>query len=489
MRKRFEPQTHLGLIEIGDTKIDLSKKNRDASTKIGIALLALYKEPEYRDRVLEILEDEIMSGKKKTGRPGMDLWQIFVLAQYRLGLDLSYDQLTYRVNNDYTMRCLLGIQENAFESNRIEFRYQHVLDNVGLLNDEVVNKINEVIINFGHKEVFKKKEEVASILKTDSYVLESNVKYPTDYNLLWDGARKSLDMVGKLIERFPFLETGWRKKKDWRKRIKSSCRKVGQVSSRGGKNKADRLKKSVISYLEINEQLIYKIINWIDDIPAHDIIGGILKDELDRYIEWMIIHMDLLERRLIKGETIPHSEKKFSLFEPYTEWIKKGKFRPNVELGKKLCITTDQYGLIIHNRIMEHESDSEVVLDIAVDLIDRYQIKSWSFDKGFWNPVNKELLQDHVERVIMPKKGGRNESEELEETLPAFKRLRNQHSAVESNINELEHRGLDRCPDRGYANFKRYAAIGICAYNLHKIGAELLKQGKQALTKARKAAA
>ena len=330
---------------------------------------------------------------------------------------------------------------------------------------------------------------MASILKTDSYVLESNVKYPTDYNLLWDGARKSLDMVGKLIERFPFLETGWRKKKDWRKRIKSSCRKVGQVSSRGGKNKADRLKKSVISYLEINEQLIYKIIDWSDDIPSHDIIGGILKDELDRYIEWMIIHMDLLERRLIKGETIPHSEKKFSLFETYTEWIKKGKFRPNVELGKKLCITTDQYGLIIHNRIMEHESDSEVVLDIAVDLIDRYQIKSWSFDKGFWNPVNKELLQDHVERVIMPKKGRRNESEEIEETLPAFKRLRNQHSAVESNINELEHRGLDRCPDRGYDHFKRYAAIGICAYNLHKIGAELLKQGKQALTKARKAAA
>mgnify|MGYP001360990705 FL=1 len=165
MRKRFEPQTHLGLIEIGDTKIDLSKKNRDASTKIGIALLALYKEPEYRDRVMEILEDEIMSGKKKTGRPGMDLWQIFVLAQYRLGLDLSYDQLTYRVNNDYTMRCLLGIQENTFESNRIEFRYQHVLDNVGLLNDEVVNKINEVIINFGHKEVFKKKRGGGIYLK------------------------------------------------------------------------------------------------------------------------------------------------------------------------------------------------------------------------------------------------------------------------------------------------------------------------------------
>src|SRR5680860_628438 len=112
MRKRFDPQTNLGLIRIEDTKIDLKKKNRDASTKIGLSLLTLFKEPEYRNQIMGILEDKIMGDKKNTGRPGMDLWQIFVLAQYRLGMDLSYDELTYRVNNDYTMRCLLGIQEN-----------------------------------------------------------------------------------------------------------------------------------------------------------------------------------------------------------------------------------------------------------------------------------------------------------------------------------------------------------------------------------------
>src|SRR5665811_801171 len=126
MRKRFDPQINLGLVKIEDTKIDLSKKNRDASTKMGIGLLSLFNEPEYRNQVLDILEDKLMGGKKKTGRPGMELWQIFVLAQYRLGLNLSYDELTYRVNNDYTMRCLLGIQENEFGIERIEFGYQKV---------------------------------------------------------------------------------------------------------------------------------------------------------------------------------------------------------------------------------------------------------------------------------------------------------------------------------------------------------------------------
>ncbi|MFT4567428.1 MAG: IS5 family transposase, partial [Saprospiraceae bacterium] len=61
--------------------------------------------------------------------------------------------------------------------------------------------------------------------------------------------------------------------------------------------------------------------------------------------------------------------------------------------------------------------------------------------------------------------------------------------AVESNINELEHRGLDRCPDRGYKNYKRYISLGICAYNLHKVGKELQRQKVAAAKKLRGKAA
>lgn len=55
-----------------------------------------------------------------------------------------------------------------------------------------------------------------------------------------------------------------------------------------------------------------------------------------------------------------------------------------------------------------------------------------------------------------------------------LKLLRNRHSAVESNINELECRGLDRCPDRGYNHFKRYVGLAVAAYNLRRIGQELI---------------
>ena len=55
------------------------------------------------------------------------------------------------------------------------------------------------------------------------------------------------------------------------------------------------------------------------------------------------------------------------------------------------------------------------------------------------------------------------------------------HSAVESNINELECRGLDRCPDRGYPNFKRYIGLAVGAYNLRRIGQELIAIQRQYL--------
>ena len=74
----------------------------------------------------------------------------------------------------------------------------------------------------------------------------------------------------------------------------------------------------------------------------------------------------------------------------------------------------------------------------------------------------------------MPKKGKGNKEEQAEESHRSFKLLRNRHSAVESNINELECRGLDRCPDRGYGHFKRYIGLAVAAFNLRKIGQELI---------------
>ena len=93
-----------------------------------------------------------------------------------------------------------------------------------------------------------------------------------------------------------------------------------------------------------------------------------------------------------------------------------------------------------------------------------------SFDKNYWTPKNYETLSELVPDLILPKKGKLNSDEYEREHCKTFIALRKQHSAVESAINCLEHHGLNRCPDRGLSHFKKYAALGILACNLHKIG-------------------
>lgn len=477
MRKRFEQQLTLGQKPIGQTPIPLKEKG--ALIELVAALKEIFSNEKYNSQIFSILETELSKNSLRSGRKGMDLWMIFVLSQVRLCLGISYETLHNLANNHYTLRFLMGI-EREFGFERVEIEYQNIYDNVTLLNDETVRRLNDIIVSFGH-DVFKKKEVEALRLKTDSFVVESNVHFPTDYNLLWDCLRKCLDTVMKFTEKYERLE-GWRKLASWRHDVKGLMRELGKAGSSGGKNKDQRIKAAAINYLNKAMALMVKLTKETPNFPVADFSDVAAHYALERFMDLAHKHIGLLHRRVIDGEVIPHSEKMFSVFEQYTEMVKKGKLHPNVEFGKKLAITTDQFNLIIDYQIMEDEQDRDIVINLADRVLSRNRVCSWSFDKGYWNKDNKAILLLGVATVIMPKLGKRNEQELEEERSPLFKRLKNKHSAVESNINELENRGLGRCPDRGFRHYKCYIGLGVCAYNLKKIGKALMEQQRAKVT-------
>ena len=137
------------------SQIEVNPKYRGAFPKLVLSLKRLYLTPEYNEQVFSTLEDKIVRGKKNTGRPGMDLWVLFVMAQTRLCLNTSYDELHRMANSDKMFREIMGI-ETGYGFERIEFEYQNILDNVSLLDDETVRKLNNVVVEMGHG-VFKKK--------------------------------------------------------------------------------------------------------------------------------------------------------------------------------------------------------------------------------------------------------------------------------------------------------------------------------------------
>ncbi|MFT4639689.1 MAG: IS5 family transposase, partial [Verrucomicrobiales bacterium] len=84
-------------------------------------------------------------------------------------------------------------------------------------------------------------------VKTDSFVLESDVHYPTDCNLLWGASRKCIELLSRLQK----LNIGcWRKNVYWKSEVKNARRACERLVSRGGPNKAERVLKTVQDYLE-----------------------------------------------------------------------------------------------------------------------------------------------------------------------------------------------------------------------------------------------
>ena len=474
MRRGFSQQLAINIIAIGE--VIIPQERRDHMANLLAALQHLYSHKKLGQEVEAILVKAISIGKCATGRTGMSLWEIFVLAQLRLCMNISYDQLLNLANFHKLLRGILGVEPNDYTTGR-QYTFQNIYDNVTLIDDQTIKEINALIVEMGH-EVFKKKEITALRLKTDSFVVETDTYFPTDYRLLFASGRKCLEIIGKLHKKHQFK--GWREWKDSRKKLKSLFRGFGKVTSGGGKNKQERERIACHNYLGAWKQLSKKAADFLTfeaPILISDQRSLISVIELEWFKSMLTKHIDLLERRIIKGEVIPHQEKMFSIFQPFTEWINKGKMNPSVEIGKKLFVTTDQFNLIVDYQLGDHLSDQDAIIPIFDRIYEKYtSIASLSTDKGFSTKANKALINIvHPElELVMPKKGKRNQKEEKEEKSKPFKKLKNTHNAIESNINELEHRGLDRCPDRSAKNFNKYVGLAIGAYNLHKIGKELI---------------
>ena len=80
-----------------------------------------------------------------------------------------------------------------------EYHLQTIKDNVRLLTPDLLDQINQEIVKSGHKLVKKKGNEVLHG-RCDSFVVETNVHYPTDINLLYDAVRKVIGYASNISE-------------------------------------------------------------------------------------------------------------------------------------------------------------------------------------------------------------------------------------------------------------------------------------------------
>jgi len=308
------------------------------------------------------------------------------------------------------------------------------------------------------------------------------VHYPTDINLLWDAIRKTIEIAADLSQTHGL--TDWRQSKFNLRQLKKLYRQAGKLKHSTSQDEAKREDKQAAMraahrvYLEQAQVYLERARQTRERLKhfglKHFVMAEIFLGELDEFMRHAERQIDQIDRRVLQGRRIPHEEKVFSLFQPHTEWISKGKAGVPVELGLRACIVEDQHRFILHHQVMEKTTDDVIAVSIVEQTKQRFgSVGSVSMDKGFHSLDNQDKLKEIVGLVVLPKKGRLSAVDREREADEEFVRLRRQHSAVESAINALEQHGLDVCPDHGIVGFKRYVALAVVARNVQRLGAVL----------------
>lgn len=467
MRQIMASQKQLGETEVSDVKLD--PQSRDEVPEVLRGLQHVYSNPETRREIFRILEKLIPDGTRTdTGRRGMDLWKILVMGVLRLVCNWDFDHLHDQVNNHRAIRQLLGHGLLDFAD---LYSLQAIKDNVSLFTPAILDEINQVVVKAGHRLLGKADEPLKA--KGDSFVVETDVHYPTDINLLWDALRKIILLLARLCEAHDVV--GWRQFKHWLGKIKKLFRKIQKLKSSTSKDEqkqADqkgKIQEAHQEYIDLAQEMLARVVITLASLPAAACQDKVA--EIKTFVAHAQRQISQIHRRVILGETIPHAEKVFSLFEPHTRWISKGKAGVPQELGLPVCVMEDQFGFILAGRVMETEIDKEVAVSFTLAVKAAYpNLSRGSFDQGFYSPDNQTKLSNILDVVILPKKGRRSAADQERESSDAFVEGRRQHPAIESAINGLEHAGLDRCLDHGVEGFKRYVGLAILARNLQTLG-------------------
>ena len=218
----------------------------------------------------------------------------------------------------------------------------------------------------------------------------------------------------------------------------------------------------------------------VDELK-HDAVAAAERENLlFHYVSLTAKVCDNARRRVLEGEVLANDEKIFSIFEPHTELIKRGKQPVPIQYGHNVLVIEDGVGFVVDYRVVDNGVlDQDLVVPVMRRLQERVggKIKSASFDRAFHTPENQRDLAAIVRTPCIPCKGQEKGRQQQREGTVAFRKARQNHAGVESGIGALQSgNGLKRCRDRSKRGFERYVALGILGRNLQTLGKLLLAQ-------------
>ena len=471
MRQPFEPQLSLGQTPID--QIHLEGRSRFELIPILAGLQHLQADASLRDQILESVASDVLGWRSdRRGRGGMSFWQILVLAVIRQGCNYDYAALEHAANHDDLVRQFL--QLGALAGPR--FAEKTIHENVSQLKPETLERIVYLVAQQGHQ----LSPEAVEQVRGDSFVVQTNIHYPTDSNLLVDGIRKLTTLSRQLADQIG--QRGWRQSRHLHKKAKQLDRKIGRLAGGRRKDRQVQLQDAYGRLIDLARKVTDRSLELYVATAGHKLdplITGQREEILVFTVKTDYV-ASLAQRRVLKGESIGHDEKIFSLFETHTELINRGKRPCPIEFGHRVLVVEDKAGFIVHIEVIKTGLQDVDVLAPTIEAVQQrlnQKVKQASFDRGFWSPHNDRVLHESVELACLPRKGAPKEEEQ---TSP-FIQARHHHAGVESKIGALQSgNGQSRCRDQGEVGYARYIMLGALARNLQTLGQLLLAGSSRA---------
>lgn len=452
MRKKILEQEYLDFTN--KSKLKVVQEYRAKYDGISLIL-------EENPKILDIAHEDFTKflSKSEYGRKGFTSEQILRSIVVMFIEEASYRDTVIMVENSEFLRNFIKLGTKAM----MDFTF--LCKAYSALSEETWKAINDTLSAYAKKE----KKITEEKLRLDTTAYETNIHYPTDSSLLWDGYRTVARLMRTASEELRAV--GFAHRFHTKK-----VRKLALFISRN----ADKKDKGVQRRIKGIYKTLIERVRWIEAVGTkaamllQDAIGfdaAVIVSELKRYLPIVGKIIEQAESRVIHGKQVPSAEKVYSLFEEHTELIKRGKARKPIEFGHKVLLAETGEKFIIHYEAMPKQKADKELIEATLTAhkkVFRCNPDVLAGDKGFYESREQiENLSKRIDTVSICKKGRRTEEEDQRESTEVFKDGQRFRAGIEGTISVLKRAfKLGRCFFKGFKNFASSVGCAVFCHNL-----------------------
>jgi IS5 family transposase len=412
-------------------------------------------------KLYEMVVPDLMELNKSSPNGRQDsptVEQVVRAALYKEMKKLDYRELEYAQEDSRMCGVFIKLEERSPFS--FEVFHKYISRIRGETLQGLMIEINRIMMG-------EEGMEDGRSLRADSTAVETNIHYPTDNTLIWDCMKTSHRLLKKLEE---MGKIG--KVRNYQKQGKKNEFKINNTKD---KKKREELFKKQLKLFRMSIKQVKKV---VEEKGMGEDIGELsIRVELKGLLPKMEQVYDMSYRHDLLGESVPNSEKIFSIYEEHTDILVKG--ARDVSFGHKVNLVTGRSNLILDCEIVEgNPKDSTLFEGVLKRVTDNYGIKprDVATDGGYASLRNQEIAKGYgIVNIVFNKIVGSLKN--VVTSVQMETRLKKWRSGMEAVISNLK-RGfqLFRCEWKGRGHFDAKVLWSVIAYNIRVMTCFMLEK-------------